>query len=132
MVQSDQKRLLFGTLKILSNRYLNALGQGEGQAATQAISAAAKAISRITGNDSGRQELLREWLISSSGAGMGEAVGVRRATVAVFGQDRDLMLKVLTDSLNQFGDQLYIRHAPSLQQEGWLMRRPATRRRHFY
>jgi telomere length regulation protein len=38
--------------------------------------------------------------------------------MAVISQDRDDLVAVLEKSLSQFGDQLYIKHSPMLQQEG--------------
>lgn len=59
-----------------------------------------------------------EWLTGSSAAGLGEGVGIRRAVLAVVSQHRDDIVAVLEKSLSQFGDQLYIKHSPLLQQEG--------------
>lgn len=59
-----------------------------------------------------------EWLTGSSEAGLGEGVGIRRAAVAVVSQDREDLVTVFEKSLSQFGDQLYIKHSPMLQQEG--------------
>lgn len=64
-----------------------------------------------------------EWLTGSSGAGLGEGVGIRRAAVAVIAQNKDDLVMVLEKSLGQFGDQLYIKHSPMLQQEGWCQYR---------
>ncbi|KAG7135670.1 hypothetical protein HYQ46_008872 [Verticillium longisporum] len=57
------------------------------------------------------------WLTNSTGAGLGEAIGIRRAVVAVVGKDKECTSQVLEKSLSQFGDQLYIKHSPMLQQE---------------
>jgi telomere length regulation protein len=124
MPQSDQKRLLHGTMKILSERYLNDLGRCESLEAAASISAAAKLITRLVGGDELRLGFLTSWLVASAGAGMGESVGIRRAAMAAYGQDRELMARILGDSLTQFGDQLYVKHAPMLQQEGVLLSHP--------
>jgi telomere length regulation protein len=38
--------------------------------------------------------------------------------MAVVSQQKDDIVAVLEKSLSQFGDQLYIKHSPALQQEG--------------
>jgi telomere length regulation protein len=118
MLQSEQKRIILGTLRILSTRYLNDLGNCEAPTANRAIGAAVRVIERLVNNSDGRQASLVEWLTSYSGAGMGEAVGIRRAVFAVCGRNMELIARIFNDSLSQFGDELYIKHAPSLQQDG--------------
>ena len=63
-----------------------------------------------------------EWLTSSSAAGVGEEVGIRRAVLAVVAQEKEDICTVVEKSINQFGDQLYIKHSPMLQQEGRMTR----------
>ncbi|KAL7950713.1 telomere length regulation domain-containing protein [Trichoderma barbatum] len=80
------------------------------------ISAAAGVISAvIKGNDTLYNHLVA-WCASSSGAGLGDAVGIRRAILAVVAQNKDGITTVFEKSLAQFGDQLYIKHAAILQQ----------------
>jgi telomere length regulation protein len=78
----------------------------------------AGALSGILGSEENGRRQLVEWLTGSSGAGLGEGVGIRRAVMAVISQDRDDLVAVLEKSMSQFGDQLYIKHSPMLQQEG--------------
>ncbi|RAL66882.1 hypothetical protein DID88_007664 [Monilinia fructigena] len=51
------------------------------------------------------------------GAGIGEGVAIRRAAIASLSKNKKDIETVLEKSLSQFGDMLYIRHAPILQQE---------------
>ncbi|KAL7909329.1 telomere length regulation domain-containing protein [Trichoderma velutinum] len=69
----------------------------------------------IQGNDTLYNHLVT-WCASSSGAGLGDAVGIRRAILAVVAQNKDGITTVFEKSLAQFGDQLYIKHAAILQQ----------------
>ncbi len=64
------------------------------------------------------QEYLISWLTTSSGTSLSDAIGIRRAVLAVISRDRESLAKVLEKAVDQFGDQLYIKHAPMLQQEG--------------
>ncbi|KAL7819611.1 telomere length regulation domain-containing protein [Trichoderma gracile] len=80
------------------------------------ISAAAGVLdSVIKGNEALHNHLV-SWCTSSSGAGLGDAVGIRRAVLAVIAQNKDRITTVFEKSLAQFGDQLYIKHAAILQQ----------------
>ncbi|KAM0256789.1 hypothetical protein ACHAQJ_004741 [Trichoderma viride] len=80
------------------------------------ISAAAGIIDALVkGNETLNNHLI-SWCASSSGAGLGDAVGIRRAILAVLAQNKDGITTVFEKSLSQFGDQLYIKHAAILQQ----------------
>lgn len=116
--QSEQRKVLRSVLKLLSGEHLDRLGRCEPEDSKPLVSAVAGALSQSLGSEeSGRRQLV-EWLTGSSGAGLGEGVGIRRAVMAVISQDRDDLLTVFEKSLGQFGDQLYIKHSPMLQQEG--------------
>lgn len=115
---TEQRKVLFTVLKIFSQDYLNRLGDCDSESSRPLISATAAAISSITGSNEGLRSHLVEWLTNSSGAGLGEGVGIRRVVLAVVSQDKDSIVAVLEKSISQFGDQLYIKHSPTLQQEG--------------
>lgn len=68
-------------------------------------------------NETVRADLI-EWLTNSSGAGLGDEIGIRRATIRSLSQDNDSIVQVLEKSIRQFGDLLYVKHAPIMQQEG--------------
>lgn len=82
--------------------------------------AAAGVLDIVIGTNQGRRGHLISWLTDATGAGIGESYGIRRAAVAVLSGDKESITSVLEKSLNQFGDQLYTRHSPILQQEGEL------------
>ncbi|KAK0731082.1 telomere length regulation protein-domain-containing protein [Lasiosphaeris hirsuta] len=117
MPQMDQRKVLFSVLKVFSDEYLNRLGSCESEQSSAMIAACAGAIRSLVGTSETRRHYLIEWLTSSSGAGLGESVGIRRAVVAIVSQDKESIINVLEKSINQFGDQLYIKHSPILQQE---------------
>ncbi|KAH6854190.1 telomere length regulation protein-domain-containing protein [Chaetomium sp. MPI-CAGE-AT-0009] len=115
--QTEQRKVLYSVLKILSTGHLDRLGRCETEETKPPISAVAGALNGILDSvENGRRHLV-EWLINSSGAGLGEGVGIRRAVMAVVSQERDDLVTALEKSLGQFGDQLYIKHSPMLQQE---------------
>ncbi|KHE89962.1 hypothetical protein GE21DRAFT_700 [Neurospora crassa] len=115
--RSEQRKVLFSVLKTFAEDYLNRLGTSDTEGSNKMISAVAGAISAITMNDPERIAYLVEWLTGSSGAGLGDSIGIRRAVVAVVSQDRDSIVSVLEKSIAQIGDQLYIKHSPIVQQE---------------
>ncbi|KAM7217406.1 DNA replication checkpoint protein tel2 [Rhypophila decipiens] len=114
---TEQRKVLFTVLRILSQDYLNRLGDSHKDTSKPVISSSASAISNIMGSNESLRSHLVEWLTSSSGAGLGEGIGIRRAVLAVVAQDKDSIVTVLEKSISQFGDQLYIKHSPILQQE---------------
>ncbi|KAI1474999.1 telomere length regulation protein-domain-containing protein [Daldinia eschscholtzii] len=113
----EQRKVLNLILKLLSDKYLNSLNETNVTEDTPIIQAAAGVLKTITGNDETRKNHLLNWLTSGSGAGIGEGYGIRRAAVAVFSEDKEFMVTILEKSLSQFGDKLYIKHAPLLQQD---------------
>jgi telomere length regulation protein len=119
---SEQRMVLDAALRMLSKRYLSKISvncdRDWWKADTSLISGAAAYLNNIVLNDDARRAHLLSWLTSLSGAGTGDAVGVRRAAIAVFSNSKNEMESILEKSLQQFGDQLYIKHTPTLQQEG--------------
>ncbi|KAI0841871.1 telomere length regulation protein-domain-containing protein [Hypoxylon sp. FL0890] len=113
----EQRKILGLILKLLSDKYLSSVDGSSPTKETIIISAVAGALRVVVGDDETRKDHLLSWSTSGTGAGIGEGCGIRRAAVAVFSEDRESMTAILEKSLSQFGDQLYIRHAPLLQQE---------------
>ncbi|KAL1840170.1 hypothetical protein VTJ49DRAFT_744 [Mycothermus thermophilus] len=114
---SDQRKVLHSVLKMLSAEYLDRLGRCESEESKPLISAAAGVLNSILSAAESARRHLVDWLTSSSGAGLGDGIGIRRAVMAVTSQNRDDLMSVFERSLSQFGDHLYIRHSPALQQE---------------
>ncbi|KPM40985.1 hypothetical protein AK830_g5610 [Neonectria ditissima] len=102
--------LHYFSTKLLSHLTLDDLTPSE------TVSAVATIIQGVVSEDEARKALLINWCASSSGAGLGATVGIRRAVLAALAQDREAITTVLAKSLAQFGDELYIKHAAMLQQ----------------
>lgn len=117
--KSTAKKVVKTLLDYLSDRFLNRLGLDYiGPNAT--VSAVAGIINSVTqGNESIKAQLV-SWCITSSGAGLGHGLSIRRAVLCVLAQDKETINTVLEKSLVQFGDELYIKHAAVLQQNGNL------------
>ncbi|PHH81746.1 hypothetical protein CDD82_7964 [Ophiocordyceps australis] len=107
----ESKQMLARLLDYLSERYLNH------DAAKTTPSAVAGLLHALATQKASFISLLVEWCTASSGAGLGQGVGIRRAVMAVIATDREAVTSVVEKSLAQFGDQLYVRHAAMLQQQ---------------
>jgi len=117
--QSEQRKVLFSILKIFAEDHLNRLANCESPADRAVVSAVACAIELVVGPAAGsRRDHLVDWLTSPSGAGLGDGIGIRRAALAVISKERDRLGDVLERTMDEFGDQIYIKHSPILQQEG--------------
>lgn len=118
----DQKTVILCCLKFLAQRHLSVeLPESDSEwskADNDKIAAAAYLMDTLLVDQDSRKAYISTWLTSASGAGAGEPVGIRRAALAVLSKDRNAMECVLEKSMRQFGDQLYIKHTPGLQQEG--------------
>lgn len=114
---SEQRTTLLTLLKSLSDTYFNGLDSSEVSKEKTAISAAAGVINELVTNEANDATHLVAWLTNATGAGLGDAVGIRRAALAVLASDKGSIISVFEKSLSQFGDYLYIRHTPMLQQE---------------
>jgi telomere length regulation protein len=119
----EQRNVLYSLIKIISRDYLSSSIPTEDNTqwwlsdATN-ISAAACLIKLVLDGEESRKSHLISWLTNSSGAGVGDGIAIRRAVIACITPDKAGIETVLEKSMQQFGDQLYIRHTPTLQQEG--------------
>lgn len=118
LANTEQRTLLFSILKIIADVHLNELNNSTPSEEQKKISAVAGIIKSLVADDTKYLSHLVTWLTSANGAGLGDTIGIRRAVLAVLSSDRDSIASVFEKSLSQFGDYLYIRHTPVLQQEG--------------
>jgi telomere length regulation protein len=118
MPQLDQRRVLTTILRLLASRL--PVSPDKSTEDYPMIWAAAGVLKSVIGASQVRKGHLITWLTDASGAGLGEDCGIRRAAIAVLGKNKEAITTVLERSLNQFGDQLYIKHSPILQQEGMI------------
>lgn len=119
---SEEKMILDAALRFLARRYLSVESRTGStnwwKADVDLVSAAAGYLSCIVaGKEAGKTHLMN-WLTNLSGAGIGNPIGIRRAAVALLSRSKYSMEDILERSLKQFGDPLYIKHCPILQQEG--------------
>lgn len=115
--QHDQKRLLMAILKYATNVFSSPEKSKDEASVVSAVAGLLRTIVKV---DEKRRGILVGWLTSVSGGAAGEHVGIRRAAVGVLTEYRDDITIVLEKTMALFGDNLYIKHAPLLQQEGKL------------
>lgn len=119
----EQRNILYAALQDISKHHLSAPITTEDDPSwwnsdSKIISGASGLIKLLVASNEARRDQLIAWLTSSTGAGMGEGVAIRRAVMACIAEDKSDMEAVLDKSIQQLGDQLYIRHTSSMQQDG--------------
>jgi telomere length regulation protein len=119
----EQRNVLSTVLQILAKEHLSSTITTEANSLwwevdAKLVSGAAGIVKLLVADSEPRKNQLLMWATSSSGAGVGEGVGIRRAVLAVLADGKNNIETILEKSIAQFGDQLYIRHTPTIQQEG--------------
>jgi telomere length regulation protein len=119
----EQRNFLLSVFKIAAKKFLSSetVTVANSQWWTsdrEIVAATAKLIATLVAGKEDRTNHVITWLTSSSGAGVGEGIALRRAVITAIAADKIEIETVLEKSLQQFGDQLYIKHVPSMQQEG--------------
>jgi telomere length regulation protein len=122
----EQRNFVYSFLKLVSRDYLSSIVTSEDdsrwwQSDTGLVSAAAGLIKLVFHRDESWKNHLMTWLASSSGAGVGEGIAIRRAVITALATHKSEVETILDKSLRQFGDPLYIRHTPTMQQEGTVL-----------
>lgn len=136
---ANEQRIVFVTLiRVLSNK----LGRFDGTLSapiiatpeTNTLAGAAALFFRLSNGSADLRGVLIRWLTGSATSGMGQGISVHRAVIASLAHDErrlyfllsdpntdcqvESMKEVFLSTLSQFGDPLYIRHTPIIQQEG--------------
>ncbi|KAI1128440.1 telomere length regulation protein [Nemania abortiva] len=114
---SEQRKVLFLILKLLSDLHLASIDDNEATEDYPTIWASVSVLQLVVANGDAQRSNLVAWLTSASGAGVGEGCSIRRAAVAALADNKESITEVLERSLSLFGDKLYIKHTPVLQQE---------------
>lgn len=124
MAKADQRFVVDGALRMLSKKFnpgavlIDAPSWWKSD--MDLVAASAGFLDHVIDSQEFCKNHLISWLSSSSGAGVGENIAIRRVVVATLSKVKYDIETVLEKILQQFGDQLYIKHAPILQQEGML------------
>ncbi len=114
----EQKKILSGVLAFSAKTYFGSFFSA-GPTAVDAgiVSAVAGLIKRFVDNSTLMHEQLVAWLLAAAADGLSGGIGVRRAAVGVLAENNASLATLFEKSMAEFGDQLYTKHAPILQQE---------------
>ncbi|KAJ4144870.1 hypothetical protein LMH87_003738 [Akanthomyces muscarius] len=110
------KKIMQILLEYLAQKFLSSITVQDASE-DRTVSSVAGIINALIKDEPTRKSFLVSWCTASSGAGLGDGIGIRRAVLAALAIDNDAITSVLEKSLNQFGDELYIKHAAILQQD---------------
>ncbi|KAH7060624.1 telomere length regulation protein-domain-containing protein [Macrophomina phaseolina] len=115
----EQRLFLLALLRVLSEKVLiGASVQAQDLKSTsKAIAGSVALVQAIINTSEPLKESLVSWLTNSASGSASVSFATRRVAVAALQSDEDRICKVLERSMEQFGDELFIRHTPMLQQE---------------
>ena len=117
--QIERAKLISSLLRHLTTTFFNkAGGDAENSGQKPVISAVAGLISKVAQDEASQKSCLAGWLTGPVGAGPDANIYIRRAVFASLAKDEHQLFEVLEKSMEQFGDDLYVKHTPMLQQEG--------------
>jgi telomere length regulation protein len=107
----EQRNVVQVALKLIPREYLSSIVVYDDsdwwRSDMEAVSATATLINAILCDQYSRKATVISWLTSASGAGVGEGIAVRRATIAALGTKKADVEVIFDKSLKQFGDPLY-------------------------
>ncbi|KAI4195590.1 MAG: hypothetical protein LQ350_007116 [Teloschistes chrysophthalmus] len=110
---SAKKMLVYSILRILAKATTSTPISSE--ASDKTVAAAAALICSASKRDEEFVNILLQWLSSD---GLVQDLSIRRAVIAALAKDFGKLKTALSESLQSFGDKIFIKHSPILQQEG--------------
>ncbi|KAL8688985.1 MAG: hypothetical protein Q9218_005233 [Villophora microphyllina] len=113
MKGSSKKSVVNSLLRILMQTRISTAVRGENS--DKKVSGVAALLYSLSRTDEDLAGDLLQWL---SGDGLVQDLSIRRAVVAALAEDFEKLKVALSESLQSFGDKLFIKHTPILQQEG--------------
>ncbi|CAK7267270.1 telomere binding protein [Sporothrix epigloea] len=113
----EQKKILSGVLKFAGERFFASTSTETAAIDASTVSAVAGLIKSLAGGSLLFHEQLASWLLKDLAVGLAGGIGIRRAAVAVLSESPKRLSDILDKSMSEFGDQLFIKHAPLIQQE---------------
>ncbi|KAK7531064.1 telomere length regulation protein-domain-containing protein [Phyllosticta citricarpa] len=112
----EQRHFLFSTLDWISKKHPGAqrASKMETEKEKKALSGASALIAVLISSNDSMKDALVNWLSSENCV---SSFLSRRAALAALQNDEDRMVKVMERTMEQFGDELFIKHTPMIQQE---------------
>lgn len=115
---TERMKLFSSLLRYLTSTFFNKPSIAESSSRDPVISAVAGLICKVTPDETFKKTCIVDWLIGPVGAGPDGNTAIRRAVLACLAKDEHSLADVLEKSMDQFGDDLYIKHTPMLQHQG--------------
>ncbi|KAL1914049.1 telomere binding protein [Sporothrix stenoceras] len=112
----EQKKILFGILKYAAETHFTS-APDTATIDSKTVSAVAGLVKRVADSSAVLQEQLTSWLLTNPAVGLMNGIGIRRAVVAVVAETPKSLTEILEKSISEFGDKLFIKHSPIIQQE---------------
>lgn len=122
--QTEKVKLFSSLLRHLTAAFFNKPSDFDTFSRNPVISAVAGLIIQIAHDEALKTTCLAGWLVGPVGVGPDANIAIRRAVFACLAKDENHLFDVLDRSMDQFGDDLYIKHTPMLQQEGRVLLYP--------
>ncbi|OCL15150.1 hypothetical protein AOQ84DRAFT_329877 [Glonium stellatum] len=116
----EQRQFLNSTISYITKQYFGLIPETKDELVlkpSKTISGAACFINGLISDNEFLKDHLVSLLTSSAGSDMDGSLAVRRSVIAAISNDRERIQNIMERSIELFGDQLYIRHTPTLQQE---------------
>lgn len=125
----EQRQFLNSTISYISKQCLGLIPETKDELVLKpsgTISGAARFINDLISENGFLKDHIVSSLTSSAGSDMDGSLAVRRSVIAAISKDQERIQNLMERSIKLFGDQLYIRHTPTLQQEGIETTRPES------
>ncbi|KAF2085630.1 hypothetical protein K490DRAFT_67513 [Saccharata proteae CBS 121410] len=115
----EKRQFLNVTLDMISREYLRTSNSSPNDLLkpSKEIAGSSALLTAITMGNGGLRDYMVQWLTNVATTGASGTLSVRRAALSSLRDDEDKMVQVLERSLEQFGDELFIKHTPILSQE---------------
>lgn len=115
---TERMKLFSSLLLYLTSTFFNKPNISESSSRDPIISAVASLICKVTPDETFTKTCIVDWLVGPVGAGPDGNIAIRRAVFACLAKNEQSLADVLEKSMEQFGDELYIKHTPMLQHQG--------------
>ncbi|KAL1603482.1 telomere binding protein [Paraconiothyrium brasiliense] len=116
----EQRKYLNAIITVLSNHYLNAIGDNTTRPVVESsprIGGVAALVNELIRDNDTLKEHLVTSLTKSGIPALDDSLSGRRSVIAAIANDEDHIHTLLENSLKMFGDTFYIKHTPIIQQE---------------
>ncbi|RAH72625.1 telomere length regulation TEL2 family protein [Aspergillus aculeatinus CBS 121060] len=114
---NEQIAIIEAIFRDIEKKHFSSIIPDETQSVPQEVLSAAAALCSLVTKDRPQvQAQIIDWLSKGQGGSI-HTIELRRALLASFAHTTDLMVSLVTKSLDQSGDKLYIQHAPIRSQE---------------